>query len=509
MSNPIISICIPTRNRFFALRNTIDSILSSEKFQKSFDIEIIISDNASIDETQEYCLSIVQKYNGKIKYFRNEIDLGDTNFEIVMRNATGKFRKLHNDSFLITHQFWNDVLPLIGQLSSVRPMLIFANGNSLNKTESVYICNDGNDMLHQLQQYLTWIGAFGLWEDTLLKRPDFGRMSHRKFIQVDNILRHLGDNGKFIILNNVYFIGQKFNKQVDYNIAEIFGDNLIDMFKPYVQSGHISNEVFIEFKHNLLFKHILPYHFGGELGSHQTGFNRFLNNYFNDATYLELIEKHYTPSIGYDGNKRLLLNRFIWEKINSHNQTTIANYFDIGKVHVGSRTYGTINASTWGADAEKLEIGSLCSIGDDVKFMLGGNHDYHYLTTYPFKVKLGLLENEASSKGAITVEDDVWIGNNCTILSGVTIGKGAVIGTGSVVTKDIPSYAIAAGNPAKVMRYRFSDNLIYLLKKIDLKKLANLENLEEHIKFLYLKINSENIDEILKYFQKLDCLVMD
>lgn len=64
------------------------------------------------------------------------------------------------------------------------------------------------------------------------------------------------------------------------------------------------------------------------------------------------------------------------------------------------------------------------------------------------------------SKGAIEIGHDVWIGTNAIILSGVTIGTGAIVGAGSLVAKDVPPYAIVAGNPAKVLRFRFSDELI-------------------------------------------------
>jgi virginiamycin A acetyltransferase len=71
------------------------------------------------------------------------------------------------------------------------------------------------------------------------------------------------------------------------------------------------------------------------------------------------------------------------------------------------------------------------------------------------------------SKGPITIGNDVWIGTQCVILSGSTIGDGAVIAANSVVTADIPPYAIAAGSPARVLRYRFSDAIIERLMKLE------------------------------------------
>ena len=75
-------------------------------------------------------------------------------------------------------------------------------------------------------------------------------------------------------------------------------------------------------------------------------------------------------------------------------------------------------------------------------------------------------DNIAVSKGEIVIEDDVWIGSNSVILSGVKIGRGAVIGAGSIVTKNVPKYAIVAGNPAKVIKMRFNDEEISKLEKL-------------------------------------------
>lgn len=69
-----------------------------------------------------------------------------------------------------------------------------------------------------------------------------------------------------------------------------------------------------------------------------------------------------------------------------------------------------------------------------------------------------MLVQKCTSKGAIIIEDDVWIGANSVILDGVKIGKGAIVGAGSIVTKNVPSMAIVVGNPAKVIRYRNDTN---------------------------------------------------
>jgi len=121
---------------------------------------------------------------------------------------------------------------------------------------------------------------------------------------------------------------------------------------------------------------------------------------------------------------------------------------------------------------DKLIIGKFCQIGAGVEFVMNGaNHQMNAVSTYPFYI-FGSWDQPAPSKedlplkGDTVVGNDVWIGQNSTILPGVHIGDGAIIGLNSVVTRDVPPYAIVAGNPAKTVRKRFDDELIDLLLKL-------------------------------------------
>lgn len=190
------------------------------------------------------------------------------------------------------------------------------------------------------------------------------------------------------------------------------------------------------------------------------------------------------------GIATLLYNRK-WRKINQHNFTKINNYFPIDCVKVGKFTYGELNVMVENREC-KLCIGCFCSIAPHVEFILAAEHRIDTISSYPFKVRLGKRKYEASSKGDIIVEDDVWIGYGSIILSGVHIGQGAVIAAGSVVTKDVPPYAIVGGVPAKVIRYRFNDSVCKKLEKIDFSKLDK-KTIMEHEKALYMTVD-ENTD---------------
>lgn len=190
----------------------------------------------------------------------------------------------------------------------------------------------------------------------------------------------------------------------------------------------------------------------------------------------------------------LYLYKNKWRKSNNHNKTTLGNRFPLELVKVGKYSYGELNIRSWGVENEGLEIGNYVSIAPEVIFLLGGNHYTKTITTYPFKVMyFNETIPEALSKGKIVVEDDVWIGMNTLILSGVRIGKGAIIGAGSVVSKDIPPYAIAVGNPCKVIKYRFSEVIREKVNKI------KFENITEDLKEkFYTEVTEDNIDELLE-----------
>lgn len=120
---------------------------------------------------------------------------------------------------------------------------------------------------------------------------------------------------------------------------------------------------------------------------------------------------------------------------------------------------------------ERLIIGKFCSIACGVKFLFNcANHTLKSLSTYTFSLFYEDWELEKSNvasacdnKGDIVIGNDVWIGFEAVILAGVKIGDGAIIGTRAVVTKDVPPYSIVGGIPAKVIRKRYSPDIIELL----------------------------------------------
>lgn len=193
---------------------------------------------------------------------------------------------------------------------------------------------------------------------------------------------------------------------------------------------------------------------------------------------------------------KLCLFKYLWKKNNKHNFTVAKNCFSRERVKVGKGTYGELKIMHFGNNNEEIKIGNYCSIAPDVTFLLGGEHNYKYFTTYPISQKLITGENESLTKGPIIVNDDVWIGYGSIILSGVVIGQGAVIAAGSVVYKDIPPYAIYS--TGKIIKYRFSKQAIQELCKINYNELDynDMRNIYEKYKEFDYNLMKETINMV-------------
>lgn len=144
-------------------------------------------------------------------------------------------------------------------------------------------------------------------------------------------------------------------------------------------------------------------------------------------------------------------------------------------------------------------MGRFCSTADNVCFLIGANHPYKNVSGFPFDVEafvekifgaVKTISFRRPNRYQLIIGHDVWIGRGVTIMGGVKVGNGAVIGAGAVVAKDIPPYAIVAGNPARVVKYRFDEETIKKFLAVkwwnwDLKKIAdNLPLMTDVEKFL-------------------------
>jgi acetyltransferase-like isoleucine patch superfamily enzyme len=142
------------------------------------------------------------------------------------------------------------------------------------------------------------------------------------------------------------------------------------------------------------------------------------------------------------------------------------------KVSVGKFTYGfeSTKIFRWDENCE-ISIGRYCSIAYGLKLFCGGNHNKSLVTTFPFgRIFTEFYKYHSDSilltNGSIVIGNDVWIGRDVTIMSGITIGNGAVIAANSHVVTNVEPYSVYGGNPARLIKHRFSHEIIDILQRI-------------------------------------------
>lgn len=158
---------------------------------------------------------------------------------------------------------------------------------------------------------------------------------------------------------------------------------------------------------------------------------------------------------------------------------------------------------------DQLIIGKFCSIAKGIEFIMNGaNHVMAGVTTYPFNILANGWEvrppqvADLPFKGDTVVGNDVWIGQNVTVLPGVTIGDGAIIGANSVITKGVAAYMTVGGNPAVIIKRRFSAAMIQKLEKLAWWD-QNIGWITDHIKNLTIdKITAAGLDDLISSLEK-------
>jgi chloramphenicol O-acetyltransferase type B len=167
-------------------------------------------------------------------------------------------------------------------------------------------------------------------------------------------------------------------------------------------------------------------------------------------------------------SRRLFRLVYVWRKPMfsgaPHVDYTRSAVYGNARVSIGAESYAN-GLSVYGWGRQEVEIGAYTSIADNVAIIVGGAHDVGHVSTSS-RVRRQALDSEDPSRGPVHIGSDVWIGHGVVILSGVKVHNGAVLAAGTVVTKDVPPYAIATGIPARVVRYRFDEERVAALLRI-------------------------------------------
>jgi glycosyltransferase involved in cell wall biosynthesis len=236
MNKILLSICIPTYNRSNYLEQTILSIIHQDSFVLRTDIEIVISDNCSTDNTKEVVEKFIFFHPNKIRYFRNEINIKDENYQKVLSHGRGSFLKLNNDT--LQHKF-NTLDVLIKEIEyNIRDknIIFFTNGNNVKNNFLTGL----DSFINSVSFLSTWIACFGIWKVHFDGIQDFSRNSDKLLVQTDVLFRLISTDLSVCINSSEIFHSVVPTDKKIYNFFKVFLVYYLEYLEHYKKQKKIT-----------------------------------------------------------------------------------------------------------------------------------------------------------------------------------------------------------------------------------------------------------------------------
>lgn len=387
----LLSICIPTYNRAKYLKVSLDRITQEDIFLNTDKIEIVISDNASEDNTQEVCEKYIQQFPDKIRYNRNLENIKDKNFPLVLNMANGKFAKLQNDTVYFRKGGLEKILITIEKNFDCNA-IYFSNGD-VKGIDNYIECNNANELYSIAHHWLTWSSGLCIKAEEYKKLEDPMRFSDLNFAQTDIVLR-LTKDSKTILVNeklmNTFYIPNK----VMYNPAEVFGYNYLTIIKTLIKEKVLNPCAFddIYLKEELAFLNSMyfDFHKCSNKKRKNDGYFKYTLMYYKNKPYfwisylkcliLKVIFIPYKSNVRANNYKKIgyvsqkisdFLDNVLWKRNNRYNDVRLKEPKNEKFVIVGKNSKGLIDLIYYGNyPTEKLYIGNNVIIGKNVKFNL-------------------------------------------------------------------------------------------------------------------------------------------
>lgn len=281
-AQPILSICIPTYNRSKYLDKCLKSIFDYVGDDKN--IEVVVSDNNSEDNTKEIVDKYMSMYNN-LKYFKNEQNIGvDRNITEALNRGTGKFLASHGDDDYFAPL---SIYKIINKLYENRECSVFYMFNRTNASEKK---NCGiNNFIKDVSFYCTFISGIILNKNDYKIIEDKYKFIHFSLNQVYLQLLILKDNKKYCVLYDYFLAQSGERKPCGYNFAEVFINNYLEILNYFKQYG-LTDNVIKDDKKRLMESMILPWYRrikSGEVKLDITNIDEYINKYYSDEPYFE------------------------------------------------------------------------------------------------------------------------------------------------------------------------------------------------------------------------------
>lgn len=246
---PLLSICIPTYNRAEYLEGALENITSDPAFDDR--VEVIISDNASTDDTAKVVHLFCKKYCN-VKYYCNDKNIKDKNFIVALQRGRGKYVRLFNDTLRFKKGALENMLHTIKSTPEDKVLFFFQNIDFIKDKNCSVVVHDINSFLSYTSYYITWIANFGCWKRDFetLKNPYI--YTNLQLSQVDWFLQ-LAQHPNIVIHFDLFFNSSIVpKKKGGYNIFKVFVDNYL-----YILKQHRIGFVYYQIEKYRLFRYFL------------------------------------------------------------------------------------------------------------------------------------------------------------------------------------------------------------------------------------------------------------
>lgn len=299
MNSPVLSICIPTYNRAYILDKSLQTLVCQDIFQKTNEVEIVISDNCSSDNTRSIVYKYINKYGDKIKYSVNQKNVQDMNFPLALKLGKGKFLKLCNDTILYSKTSLEDMIYIIKNNLDDMPILFFLN----EKEKNTYSYNSLNEFIAKVSFMITWSGSFGIWKDDVKYLKYMEKFTNTRLCQSAVLLKMIDDKKNVKVITNHLFDLYKPSLSGNYNLAEVFIQNYLQILKPFVSPDIYNSE-----KYRILAEHVLPRQFnlGVKYYYKKENFWNYTRDFHSDLKFYILILSAFLSkyAIGFRNNSK-------------------------------------------------------------------------------------------------------------------------------------------------------------------------------------------------------------
>lgn len=251
--NPLISICIPTKDRLKHLTATVESIINDGVDVSLY--EIVISDNSDNDNIKSYCESL-QANGYRVKHVKNPL-LGFYNSIVSLREASGSLLKLHNDYSCFVKGQFSFMIKLVQENINDMPTIFFSNGTlgfNVNK-----LCSSKDDFFSKTHFQNTWSSAFSIW------KKDFDLVPHERenldsmFPHTSILLNCIKEN--YLICDYVVFENISVSGKGGYNLFDCFCNRYLNMLRAKVKSSELTNKTFRRIKWKMFLDFVTPWYY--------------------------------------------------------------------------------------------------------------------------------------------------------------------------------------------------------------------------------------------------------